>query len=260
MVDGELCVSMAEREAAAAGLGLLGTGFSKVWNAASFPAIQGLLHVIRLACDLTIVVENYTKGKWQRTRPEIIDQRNYVQHALLSLPTSQDLTHRGIEVHDSYYESCRLATIIYSVLIIFPVPPVFGPFEILTRKLRQELEKISLESQNSPRLEMHLWILVMGAIASLGLSDRPWFLSRTLALSQALDLHEWRDLKRVLESFLWHYSTSDVDGIEVWMDSIRMYRTNQSAASGGCMRPTFPKSTASLHTGTTNLSSFSIAR
>ena len=217
MVDGELSISIAEREAAAAtGLGPLGRGFSKVWDAASSPAIVELHRIIRLACDLTIVIENCTQGRWLRPIPEMIDQRNYVQHSLMSLPTSQDLIDRGVDICDPYYDSCRLATIIYSFLLIFPVPPVSGPFETLTLQLRRELETMSLENKDCPRPEMHLWILVMGAIASLGLPARPWFLSRAMALSDTLDLHEWQDLKRVLESFLWHYSTSDVDGVEVW--------------------------------------------
>lgn len=201
----------------ASDLGSLGTGFWDVWNEDSPPEILDLSEVIRDACYFTIVVENYVRGRWmQRTSTEILDQRNYIQHSLMSLRTSQELRSQGIRVNDLHYESCRLATIIYSFLVVFPVPPIPGPFETVTHLLQQELEKIHIESLEMPRLTMHLWTLVMGAIACIGLSERSWFVSKITKLSQIMEIREWQDLQKVLRSYLWHPGTSNADGIELW--------------------------------------------
>lgn len=206
-----------EFEAVASDLGSLGTGFWDVWSASSSTEIQELSGVICDACDFTVVVENYIRGRWmQRTSTEILDQRNYIQHRLMSLETTEELKNQSICTDDLHYESCRLATIAYSLLVIFPVLPIPGPFEILTERLRQELETIPLEGHTIPRLRMHLWILVMGAIACIGLPDRSWFISRIATLSQTMKICKWQDLQTVLRKFLWHPSTSNTDGIEIW--------------------------------------------
>src|ERR1700743_927657 len=97
--DGRLAVPSHEREAVANDLGKLGTGFWKVWNlnAATTPVyLDPLLEVIQDIGDFTVVVENHASGRWvPRTSPEIIDQRNFVQHRLLSLSTEQEFVDQG---------------------------------------------------------------------------------------------------------------------------------------------------------------------
>jgi len=134
-----------------------------------------------------------------RTEEELIDA---------STGTSEDM--------DPQYESCRLASIIYSFLVVFPVPPVVGPFETLSERLKSSLEAGEWTMLDSRRLKLHLWILVIGAIASIGLPDRPWFLLRIIEVREELHIVQWRDLKALLKTFLWHPRTNDFDGLEIW--------------------------------------------
>ncbi|OAG39565.1 hypothetical protein AYO21_06209 [Fonsecaea monophora] len=221
--DGRLSVTSYERDAVAGDLGQLGTSFRHVWSAgSSTPSyIDDLLAVIQDICDFTVVVENHASGRWvPRTSPVIIDQRNYVQHSLMSLPSAEELLApkpTDVALDDSQYETCRLACIIYSFLVVFPVPPVVGPFETLIDRLKSALQTTEWKSFGRPRRKLHLWTLTMGAIGSIGLPDRPWFLLRIMeVLDDDFDMAGWQDLKGLLQSFLWHPRTSDLDGLDVW--------------------------------------------
>ncbi|KIY01513.1 uncharacterized protein Z520_03065 [Fonsecaea multimorphosa CBS 102226] len=218
--DGRLSITNHERDAVAADLGTLGTGFWQVWSPKpSAPSyLDDLLTVIRDICDFTVVVENHASGRWMpRTSPEIIDQRNFVQHKLMSLWSAEELlTARDVAVDDLQYETCRLACIIYSFIVVFPVPPVVGPFETLIDRIKRALQATEWKNFDPPRLRLHLWILAMGAIGSIGLPDRPWFLLRIMEVLDEFDIKGWKDLKVLLQSFLWHPRTSDPDGLDIW--------------------------------------------
>ncbi|ETI28582.1 hypothetical protein G647_01032 [Cladophialophora carrionii CBS 160.54] len=221
--DGRLAVSQHEREAVAKDLGLLGAGFWQVWslNAASTAAyLDRLFEVIQDMADFTIVVENHASGRWiPRTSPEIIDQRNFVQHKLMSLHSEEELVVSGglvAEDIDVQYETCRLACIVYSFLVVFPVPPVVGPFETLVGRLKRTLKATDWTVFDRPRLRLHLWILIMGSIASIGLPDRPWFLLRVMEVLEDVGMTNWKGLKALLKTFLWHPRTSDLDGLDIW--------------------------------------------
>jgi len=177
--------------------------------------------VIQSLCDFTVIIESYVEGRWTaRTASTIIDQRNYVQHRLMSLPTKQELDDGGVMDVDPLYESCRLATIAYSFLVVFPLPPVIGPFEAVAAELRQELLTVHLEFQDSSTAQLVLWITVMGGIAALGLPERLWFRSRVNILRAHLGVTSWPELKAVLQQFLWHPSTNDPDGREFLEDEL----------------------------------------
>ncbi|OAP57591.1 hypothetical protein AYL99_08329 [Fonsecaea erecta] len=218
--DGRLAITNHERNAVAADLGPLGTSFWQVWasNASTPSYLEDLLTVIGDVCDFTVVVENHASGRWiPLTSPEIIDQRNFVQHKLMSLRPAEELVAAtNITVDEVQYETCRLACIIYSFIVVFPVPPVVGPFETLTDKLKRALQATEWKGFEPERLKLHLWILVMGAMGSIGLPDRPWFLLRIMEVLEEFDMAAWKDLKVLLQSFLWHPRTSDPDGVDIW--------------------------------------------
>ena len=220
--DGRLAVTQQEIEAAFQDLGQLGTGFWQIVDpdATSLPAyLDALLEVIQDICDFTLVVENHASGRWvPRTSHEMIDQRNFVQHKLMSLKSEQELVNDGLpwDKIDSQYEGCRLACIAYSFLVVFPVPPVVGPFENLTDRMKKSLQACKWTILDGERLRLHLWILIMATIASIGLPDRPWFLLRTMDVLGEFNFKDWKDLRLLLKTYLWHPRTSDFDGIDLW--------------------------------------------
>ena len=219
IIDGRLSMVDHERDWALSTLGRLGSGFWEVWGWFPIGEVGELCKVIQHICDFTIIVENHVQGRWTpRTFTVIIDQRNFVQHSLMSLKSQQELYDSDSTMEESLYECCRLAAIIYSLLVIFPLPPVFGPFEGLADQLHLELTLVSLDDQTTPRSRLLIWALVMGAIAALGCPERPWFLSQIRVLSTKMKVEKWAQMKEILLSFLWLPSTNDPDGQDVWME------------------------------------------
>jgi hypothetical protein len=218
-VNGRLSVSDEEREWVMSTLGQLGSGFWEVWGPSTTVEVNQLCMVIQHMCDFTMVVENHVQGRWMpRTFTQIIDQRNFVQHSLVSLKTKQELVDSNSVIGEPLYECCRLAVIVYSFLIIFPLPPVEGPFEALTAQLQMDWIATGLDRPTKSRSRILLWILVMGAIAAIGLPERPWFLSQIRTLSRRMGIGDWEEIKHVLQSFLWLPSASDLDGQDLWIE------------------------------------------
>ena len=219
MVDERLSVVDQERDWVSSTLGRLGSGFWEVWGWYPPAEVGDLCKAIQHICDFTIIVENHVQGRWTpRTFTVIIDQRNFVQHSLMSLKSQQELFDGDSTVDEPLYECCRLAAIVFSLLVIFPLPPVYGPFEGLAEQLHLELALVSLYDQTAPRSRLLLWTLTMGAIAAIGCPERPWFLSKIQGLSAKMNLGGWAQFKDVLQSFLWLPSTNDPDGRELWIE------------------------------------------
>ena len=218
-VNGRLSVSDQEREWVMSTLGQLGSGFWEVWGLSTTVEVNQLCMAIQHICDFTMVVENHVEGRWMpRTFTEIIDQRNFVQHSLMSLKTKQELVDSNSVIGEPLYECCRLAVIVYSFLIVFPLPPVEGPFEALAAQLQMDWIVTGLDRPTKSRSRILLWILVMGAIAAIGLPERPWFLSQIRTLSRRMGIGDWEEMKDVLQSFLWLPSASDLDGQDLWIE------------------------------------------
>ena len=96
----------------------------------------------------------------------------------MSLKSKQELLDDGATIRESLYEPCRLAVIAFSFLVVFPLPPVVGPFESLSKQLLVELTVVDTDDESISRFRLLLWITVMGAIAAIGLPERPWFIRR----------------------------------------------------------------------------------
>jgi hypothetical protein len=219
VIDGGLSVSDEEHEWAMPTIGRLGTGFLDVCESSTAAELHDLWKVIQQMCEFTIIVENHVQGRWTpRTFTMLIDQRNFVQHSLMSLKTKQELYDNDSVVIEPLYECCRLAVIVYSFLVIFPIPPVAGPFEALAQQLGAEFTTVNLHDQNLSTSKLLLWVLMMGAIAAIGLPERRWFLSHIQTLSAHMGIAKWEEMKEILQLFLWLPSTSDPDGRDVYIE------------------------------------------
>ncbi|RVX74523.1 hypothetical protein B0A52_01649 [Exophiala mesophila] len=219
MVNGRLSVSLQERRWAENALGPLGSSFREIWGTYSPLPVQKLCEVIRDACDFTIVVENYAEGRWVPRLPaELTDQRNYVHHKLMSLDSDAEIAERGEWLHDQHYEPCRLACLAYSFLVIFPFPPILGVFERLGSRLQKSIMRSSLrlEELGRARQELHLWIVVMGAIICTGLPERAFYIRELSQTLKLLKVSSFDSLVRILQTFLWHPKTSNYDAMDLW--------------------------------------------
>jgi hypothetical protein len=192
-----------------------------VWKLEAGVEVQTLCLVIQHLCDFTLVVDNYVEGRETHRLPaELTDQRNYAQHSLMSLLSGAELRAQGFEAVDPQYDSCRLACIAYSFLVVFPFPPMVGLFDKIASSLQKRL--LAIESNESTfdelRTHLQLWTLMMGGIISIGLPIYSWYIRQLSRVVRHLGLRSWHEMTDILQKFLWHPATNARDGAEIWKD------------------------------------------
>ncbi len=141
----------------------------------------------------------------------------------------------------------RWATVVYSLLVVFPLPAVAAPFPALARRIREGLEHWTERAPDTA--DLVLWVTVMGAVAASAAApgDRRWF-RRTLAatltqtttttrgrgpgpgpggrrpgdhVGHVILLPDWPTLRRRLTRLLWYADTNDPDGVRLWREVAR---------------------------------------
>ncbi len=210
-----------ERLSPSPDLATLGSGFSTAWGSIHSQDLLSLMTALTEIVVFTIFMDNFIEGRYVLKTPvELTDFRNDCQHQLMSLPASKSLRIAGQYDVDPQYESCRLACIAYSLLVVFPLPPTVGLFDKLVGRLHIETASLSdaYESFDIGRTKLHFWILAIGAIVSIGLPERHYFLTELLLRAESLEITSWPAASEVLRTFLWHPSTNSKDGLDLWRD------------------------------------------
>jgi hypothetical protein len=191
------------------------------WSGTHSQEVLHLIKVSELFADFTIFMDNFLEGRFVLGEPvELTDFRNSSQHQLMSVPSARTLQTAGQLDIDLLYEACRLACIAYSLLVVFPLPPTVGLFEKLAQRIRTEIANLSSVQDDftTNQREMHFWILVMGSVVSTGIPDRRFFVTNLLDSAARLGISDWQEAVEVLETFLWHPSTNNKDGLDLWRD------------------------------------------
>jgi hypothetical protein len=195
----------------------LGKGFQAL---KIFGISDDLACVLQALADLTVVIECYCRGI--APVPDlsmVIDRRNFVQHALLSLPSADELDFIVSSV--TLYESIRYTAIIYSVAVTFPLPPMTGIYDKLTTLLKSVLEESKLDLCWGMYPQTLLWILTLGGIASSVTAHRRWYVRSLAAISAALNISRWEDVIEEIEKYLWLERACDVGGRKLWLEVSR---------------------------------------
>jgi hypothetical protein len=198
----------------------LGASFARMWSMEDGQPIADLLTVIRYMCDFTIVVDNYNQGVYMKSLV-MIDQRNFTQHGLWSLRSARKFECATGNICDQLYEPCRLACMVYSLLVIFPYPPTVTVCSRLATSIKRSILRITtIQAIASERtsMELKLWTLVMGCLISTGLPHRGWFVAQIKALAKQLNVDHHSSLTDILQGYLWHPRTSARDGMELWRE------------------------------------------
>jgi hypothetical protein len=195
----------------------IGSGFAAEKHDHQSEVLSCLFAVIHAMCDYTVMVYNHCEGQaFQASLCAMTDQRNFIHHTLLSLPENY-LGMPAIQ-GDELYESIRLATIVYSFLVVFPASATIVPFTELSIRIKKQLLNIDTSYKTLGTMKTLVWILFMGGVSSLGSEERSWFVLKLTTISNSIDLQSWTDVKRLLESFLWLGNTNDADGMKIWSE------------------------------------------
>ena len=149
------------------------------------------------------------------------DERNLIQHTLLSQPSHKDPT--ALSRAGSIYEPIRLAVSIYSLTVIFPLPPQTAPIITLTGQLKSALRDTNTKSTWSSSHQAQrllVWILVVGGVAARDVpEDRAWFVVALAKLTSHKGIKSFDDLKKhVLSRVVWLDRACDAAGKLLWAE------------------------------------------
>lgn len=174
---------------------ILGTGF---W-VEGFPAIdEDFQAVLSAACELTTALDHLQRN--ENSPPalvDIVEFRTWVQYRLLSL---QPRTAEHLAIQDYTYEACRLATLIYSDLNIWPLPKSTKIRPRLAERLKDVMAERSGRECTAISKDFLLWIGMMGAIAARNTKHECYFLELLARDPRGLC---WPNFRLIMLEFLW---------------------------------------------------------
>ncbi|EEP79918.1 predicted protein [Uncinocarpus reesii 1704] len=189
---------------------------------AGLPAdISEILQCMR---DYNNVINVYSQGLLPELELAVIaDRRNWIQYNLVSLRSVYEYHEAFFDAHKTY-EMCRLAAMIYSMLVIFPLPAANRPFKRIASMARMALMETETEPDPfaswRPGREMLLWALVLAGMAAKGTPDREWFVGKLAAALATAGPGTWEEVKEALGQVMWMDSVCDMGGQALWMDAM----------------------------------------
>ena len=189
----------------------LGSGFRQLYPLC---LIDEVWAVIEAMCEVTVAVDHYHRGGPSAPiMPDLVVARNTTQHRLLSLP---EYPLQPPSQANYMYEVCRIAALIYSNIVIFPLPPATGVHTNLVSRLKQLLT-LAIPSCPVAHLHIILWAITLGGISTGSSSDRVWFLCRLAEVSTKLGLYQWSQIQECLSSLLWLDFVCEKEGMLLWL-------------------------------------------
>ncbi|KAL4733931.1 hypothetical protein BDV11DRAFT_213281 [Aspergillus similis] len=170
----------------------------------------------------------------------LCDIRNLVHFHVMALPAGVDFDDN--ELHP-VYEACRIALIIYSVGVIFPIPPVGSPIQLLAVLLHRELSKETLLDQHTLEAGNGLlaWLITMGGIAAHHTKERSWFARELAAVTSRTSISSWSSLRAQLKAFPWLDCACDNGGERLWEESQQFNSLHLSDTPGSHRYTTRPQ-------------------
>ncbi|GKZ89046.1 hypothetical protein AnigIFM59636_010184 [Aspergillus niger] len=194
--------------------------------------LRQVMHGLRA---YTANIDDYISGRSPSYSPQAMcDQRNLVQYHLMSIGP---IAGTGL---GAISEVCRLATIIYSIGVTFPLSGVRAPFGTLAMTLQSELEKNDLLN-NWPILEhgdiLFLWILMVGGIAARDSPGRGWFIECLSEIMFVSENVQWSCVKEKLQMILWLDIACDMAGRDVWSEAHSLLQNRAQRAKSVPLSP-----------------------
>ena len=187
--------------------------------------------VLAAMCEVTVALDHYHRGGPSAPLlADLVIARNSAQHQLLTLA----LNPWDSSSQSNYlYEVCRLTALIYSNIVIFPMPPVSGVHAILACRLRETLDSALLSSCSNLYLPFLLWAVTLGGISCSLSSERGYFQRRFIEVCTKLGLARWNRIQEHLSSFLWLDFVCAKESVAFWLEARDLiYRESQAVQPG----------------------------
>jgi hypothetical protein len=179
-----------------------------------------LVEIFQAMKVYTSILEEYLDGSI--LQPDLVkfcDQRNLIQHHLMSLPSANELSGKSHQERQ-IYEVCRISGIIYNTAVIFPLPGLATPLPALSRISKRFLQTCDLNLYLSlpDVVDIFLWAIILGGVASTDTHEKAWFVESLKRLAAAAHLSQWYDIKQSLKRILWLDSACDRAGKQLWSE------------------------------------------
>ncbi|KIX93544.1 uncharacterized protein Z520_10722 [Fonsecaea multimorphosa CBS 102226] len=204
---------------------VLGRGFSCLKDAR-------LVRLLMMACRTTLGIDLYQrKSPAAPSLRDISTVRNAVQHQLCSLDPPSEL----VPTHDDLlYNMVRLAALIYSDLVLFPIGESVNLKSQLAYDLRKALElSFTGETRETQaERELILWCLTMGTMASHGTVHQEWYvvqLGRNLREDRRL--LDWILFQTLMSHFLWWDYVLQPRCWDVWNEAAQPVRVEELSSA-----------------------------
>ena len=193
---------------------LVGTGFEFLAKASGG---EDLYLVLEHMCEVTIALDHHTRrGAGSPEMVDLVIARNSAQHQLLSLP----LLEIGEEFDGALMTHiCRMATLIYSDMVLFPIPAIQKVKPALALRLKSLLLDWNIEFPCRLRLKLLTWATTLGCIASIFEPEHDWFLQQLNLHLTMSRIQDWPSLRDLCSTFLWWSPVCDPPGRSIWSEA-----------------------------------------
>ena len=204
LVSTERCIP---DDTAVAMSSILGSGFEVLH---SDLAGETLCEILEEMCELTVALDQHTRtAQGAPDMVELTTSRNSVQHQLLSL----DLTNtEGSPNELVIAEICRIGALIFSEMVLFPLPATQRVKPVLAARLKSLLVSWNVECPSEAQLRVLAWVTMLGCIASTFAAEHDWFLQQLSIHLSTLVVRDWPKLRRLCSTFLWWPPVCDSPG------------------------------------------------
>jgi hypothetical protein len=162
------------------------------------------------------------------------DVRNKVQHKLLSLPEQGDPLELIFESNlersenSSYsadiYFTCRVAAILFSTHVTFPIPHSRRVRDRLLPHLQEIVDRNDHLTKDEEIAELLFWCMTVGGIAVQHEypAHRQTLVVHFTSLCHTLQISSWTSAVQILKSFAWVDDACDEAGQRLWAQSCLM--------------------------------------
>ncbi|EAL84726.1 hypothetical protein KXV22_000295 [Aspergillus fumigatus] len=195
-------------------------GFGRLCQIGFTPEMADVFQALRVYTN--IIIDHIKVSHPNPDLSLLCDQRNLVQYHLLNLPSARHLpTWFPTPHHQTIYETCRLAALIYAVGVTFPLPFQCSPLPRLANLLQETLQQTpdATPLWTHPNAQIALlWALTLGGIAAENRPERAWFVHTLAQAASSNGIYFWPKLKSVLEFMLWYDAACDEAGYSLWLE------------------------------------------
>ena len=194
------------------GLDPPGIGFSNLSNNLPGEAVTALRGLARV--DAVMAYFDVPMNKDVET---VLHARNSAIHSVLSLPSWDELSASDREKTDfATYESCRIASLMYSNAVLLGLPSHNGWHRTFVKKLQRVLETTDLIQWAEFSPDLLIWALFVGGIVSYRTPCRSFFESSLRNALLLTGMTSWHSVRQCLEQFLWSDNACDHGTTVIW--------------------------------------------